>query len=188
MFLGNVTVAQLIKKFAFSYRPKLFINPNTKFCHKSETNSVHTLSSTCVDSFSFKIRTVSSSSQWSSLSMFSDQKGLRRLPCYMPHLIPVASCLVWLHYTWRKLQCLKFLITKTRTFSYYSIPLRSKCCQRRLWKYSFFNLKNTVSLLHKSRVLIIIILVLFYILYVNTKTSGLNCGQQLSEFILVLTI
>ena len=33
----------------------------------------------------------------------------------MPHLNPVAPCLVWLDYTWRKLQCLMFLITKTRT-------------------------------------------------------------------------
>jgi hypothetical protein len=147
----------MVKKFTYFYRTKLVINVYTKFYHKSETNSVHILSSPFLDPFSCKVRNVPGPSQWPSQFILPDQKVWDI--CSVRCQISFPSQLVWsVDYTRRKLQCLKFLIMKTRTFYYYLFPLRSKYCKRRLWKYSIFNLKNTVLLLHKSRVHIIVIL------------------------------
>jgi hypothetical protein len=140
----------MVKKFTFFYRTKLFINFYTKFCHKSETNSAHILSSPFLYPFWYKILNVPRPSQWSSQFMFPDQNVWDVCPvkCH----ISFPSHLVWsVDYTRRKLQCLKFLITKTRIFSYYLFPLRSKYCQRRLWKYPIIYFKITISLLHITR-------------------------------------
>jgi hypothetical protein len=146
----------MVRKFTSFYQTKLFINFYTKFCHKSETNSVHILSSPFLDPFSYKIRNVPGSSQWPSQFVFPDQKVWD--VCLVRFHISFPSQLVWsVDYTRRKLQCLKFLVTKTRIFCYYLFSLRFKYCQHRLWKYSIINFKITISLLHKSRVRILLI-------------------------------